>query len=239
VCELQKDRFAILEIPRSKDIEWVRRWRRRTDSSYCAYYWPWLAMPTQPGSGQTRVLPPSGAMAGVYAQRDLQEGVHHAPANVPIVGGADLSVRVTEDHLGVLNAAGINSFRIQRGIRPWGARTASSDPDWRYINVRRLFIMLRRSLEAGMTWVPFEANDHKTWESVRTNVDLFLSGLFGRGMFAGGNAAEAYYVKCDAEVNTPDDVDRGVLICQIGVAPVIPAEFIIIHAVQNMSGQVE
>ncbi|HMG19717.1 MAG TPA: phage tail sheath C-terminal domain-containing protein [Kofleriaceae bacterium] len=232
VCELQKDRFAILDIPQSKDIEWVRRWRRRTDSSYCAYYWPWLravAVDDKP-----RILPPSGYLAGCFARRDL-DGVHHAPANLEIEGVQDVSLRVTEDHIGILNAESVNTFRIQRGVRPWGARTASSDPEWRYIPTRRLFIMLRRSLEAGFAWITFEPNNHITWEIVRRRVTEFLAGLHTRGMLAGGNLEEAFFVKCDAETNPAEQVDSGMLICDIGVAPVHPAEFIMISLTQTMN----
>ncbi|MCG8422569.1 MAG: phage tail sheath subtilisin-like domain-containing protein [Proteobacteria bacterium] len=231
LCENLKDRFAILDCPQTRKIDDVKRWRRRTDSSYAAYYWPWLQVATH--GGIVRPIPPSGIMAGVYALRDTEGGVHYAPGNVPISGVTDLALRVTEDHLGDLNAEGVNSFRVQRGVRPWGVRTASSDPDWRYINIRRLFIMLRRSLEAGMSWVPFESNDQKTWDTVHTLVSEFLEELFRQGMFAGGSPADSFYVKCDAEVNPPETVDRGYLICEIGVAPVHPAEFIIVHLTQN------
>lgn len=233
-AENLRDRFVVLDCPRTRDIEEVKRWRRRTDSSYAAYYWPWIEMPSQ-GAETTRSVPPSGVMAGIYAQRDLEEGVHHSPANVAVNGAVDLTVRVTEDHLGILNAEGINSFRIARGIRPWGARTASSDPDWRYINVRRIFIMLRRSLDIGMAWVPFEPNNQSTWSSVQGLVRDFLSRLFQQGMFSGGNPEEAFFVKCDNETNPSDVVDKGHLVCQIGVAPVIPTEFIMIEVVQAMA----
>ncbi|MBA3456404.1 MAG: phage tail sheath family protein [Deltaproteobacteria bacterium] len=234
ICENQKDRFAILDIPRSKDVEWVRRWRRRTDSSYCAYYWPWLR--TVSVDDTPRIVPPSGFMAGCYARQD-HEGVHHAPANLEIEGAEDVSLRVTEDHIGILNADSVNTFRLQRGIRPWGVRTASSDPQWRYISVRRLFIMLRRSLEAGFAWVTFEPNDPRTWALVRDRTIAFLSDLYARGMLVGGNPEEAFFVKCDAETNPPEQVDSGMLICDIGVAPVSPAEFIMISLTQTMSGQ--
>jgi hypothetical protein len=232
ICELQKDRFAILDIPQSKDIEWVRRWRRRTDSSYCAYYWPWLRAVSM--DDKPRVVPPSGYLAGCYARRDL-EGVHHAPANLEIEGVQDLALRITEDHIGILNADAVNTFRIQRGVRPWGARTASSDPEWRYIPIRRLFIMLRRSLEAGFAWITFEPNNHITWEIVRRRVTEFLAGLHTKGMLAGGNLEEAFFVKCDAETNPAELVDNGMLICDIGVAPVHPAEFIMISLTQTMN----
>jgi len=233
VCENQKDRFTILDIPQSKDIEWVRRWRRRTDSSFCAYYWPWLRAVGI--DDKLKVMPPSGYLAGLYARQDLN-GVHHAPANLEIEGAEDVSLRVTEDHIGILNAEAVNTFRLQRGIRPWGARTASSDPQWRYISVRRLFIMLRRSLEAGFAWITFEPNDHRTWAMVRDRTTAFLSDLHTRGMLVGGNPEQAFFVKCDAETNPPEQVDSGMLICDIGVAPVSPAEFIMISLTQTMSG---
>jgi hypothetical protein len=231
ICENQKDRFAILDIPQSKDIEWVRRWRRRTDSSYCAYYWPWLRVTGADDSA--RIVPPSGFLAGCYARRD-QTGVHHAPANLEIETAHDVSLRVTEDHLGALNAEGVNTFRLQRGVRPWGARTASSDPQWRYIPIRRLFIMLRRSLEAGFAWTTFEPNTAQTWDLVKSRTEAFLSEIFRIGMLAGGNAGEAFFVKCDAENNPADQIDSGLMVCDVGVAPVAPAEFIMISLVQTM-----
>jgi uncharacterized protein len=233
MCELQKDRFAILDIPQSKDIEWVRRWRRRTDSSYCAYYWPWLR--TSAEGEKPRILPPSGFLTGCYARNDVDHGVHQAPANQEIHGANDVALRVTEDHLGILNADAVNTFRIQRGVRAWGTRTASSSPEWRYIPVRRLFIMLRRSLESGFAWISFEPNGHATWELVQRRTSDFLSSLYSKGMLAGGNQEQAYFVKCDAETNPPEQVDSGMLICEVGVAPVIPAEFIIISLVQTMN----
>ncbi|CAN5618913.1 phage tail sheath subtilisin-like domain-containing protein [soil metagenome] len=231
ICENQKDRFAILDIPQTKDIEWVRRWRRRTDSSFCAYYWPWLRAVGL--DDKVSAVPPSGFLAGCYARRDL-EGVHHAPANLEIEGVQDVALRITEDHIGILNSESVNTFRLQRGVRPWGARTASSDPEWRYITVRRLCIMLRRSLEAGFSWITFEPNHHRTWELVTQRTTTFMTDLHNKGMLVGGNPEEAFFVKCDAETNPLDQVDSGMLLCEIGVAPVVPAEFIMISLVQTM-----
>jgi hypothetical protein len=121
-------------------------------------------------------------------------------------------------------------------VRPWGARTASSDPDWRYIPIRRLFIMLRRSLEAGFAWITFEPNNEETWNRIRTRTTIFLSDLYARGMLVGGNAEQAFFVKCDAETNPSDQIDSGMLVCDIGVAPVSPTEFIMISLTQTMSG---
>ncbi|MCX5748000.1 MAG: phage tail sheath subtilisin-like domain-containing protein [Proteobacteria bacterium] len=232
ICELQKDRFTVLDIPQSKDIEWVRRWRRRTDSSYCAYYWPWLKVVNH--EDKSRVVPPSGFLLGCYARRDL-EGVHHAPANMEIEGAQDVSLRITEDHIGILNAEAVNTFRLQRGVRAWGTRTASSDAQWRYIPIRRLFIMLRRSLEAGFAWVAFEPNNHTTWDLVRDRTLAFLSDLYSKGMLGGGNPEQAFFVKCDAETNPPDQIDGGILVCDVGVAPIAPTEFIMISLTQTMT----
>lgn len=233
ICENQKDRFTILDIPQSKDVEWVRRWRRRTDSSFCAYYWPWLRV--RGGDDKDRIVPPSGFLAGCYARQDVGQGVHHAPANLEIQAAVDVSLRVTEDHIGLLNSESVNTFRLQRGVRPWGARTASSDPQWRYVPTRRLFIMLRRSLEAGFAWASFEPNTPRTWDTVKGRLTSFLADLFVKGMFVGGNPEQAFFVKCDAENNPPEQVDSGLLICDVGVAPVSPAEFIMISLVQTMS----
>ncbi|MEO6774979.1 MAG: phage tail sheath C-terminal domain-containing protein [Kofleriaceae bacterium] len=231
ICENQKDRFAILDIPQTKDIDYVRRWRRRTDSSFCAYYWPWLRAIGL--DDRIQVTPPSGFLAGCFARRDL-DGVHHAPANLEIEGVQDVALRITEDHIGLLNSESVNTFRLQRGVRPWGARTASSDPEWRYITVRRLFIMLRRSLEAGFAWITFEPNDQRTWDLIARRTVAFLTDLHNQGMLVGGNSEEAFFVKCDAETNPADQVNSGMLLCEIGVAPVVPAEFIMISLVQTM-----
>jgi len=232
MCELLKDRFAILDCPLTRDIELVRRWRRRTDTSYAAYYWPWVGIVEQDG----RVVknPSSGHMAGLYARLESEDGVHRAPANEPIKGIVDLSVPITEDDQGVLNAEAINCFRMSRGIRPWGARTSSSDPDWRFINVRRLFIMLRRSLEEGSRWVTFEPNTPNTWDSVRSRVKAFLEKLYEKGMFSGGSPDDSFYVKCDAETNPPELQDMGMLVIEVGVAPAVPAEFIVIRITQKL-----
>jgi hypothetical protein len=233
MCENQKDRFAILDIPQSKDIEWVRRWRRRTDSSFCAYYWPWLR--TVGWDDQRRVVPPSGFLAGCYARRDLTEGIHSPAANLEIETAEDVSLRITEDHIGLLNSEAVNTFRLQRGVRPWGARTASSDPEWRYVSIRRLFIMLRRTLDAGFSWITFEPHAAPTWQTIRDRVRAFLAELHGKGMLAGGNPDEAFFVKCDAENNPPEQVNTGILVCDIGVAPLAPAEFIMISLVETMN----
>jgi phage tail sheath protein FI len=225
-CERREDRFAIVDIPRSTDVEWVRRWRRRTDSSYAAFYWPWLEV-AGVADGLPRAVPPSGHLAGCYARRD-RDGVHFAPANLAIAGAQDVALRLGEDHALALDGDAVNTFRIQRGIRPWGARTAAEDPAWRHVSVRRLFVMLRRSIDAGFAWIAFEPNDARTWSAVRERIAAFLGELHATGALAGKTPEDAFYVRCDAETNPADQVARGVLRCEIGVAPLVPAEFLTI-----------
>lgn len=234
MCENLKDRFAILDAPPTKDVEEVRKWRRRIETSYAALYYPWIELR---GANDSVVkVPPSGHMAGIYARCDKNVGVHKAPANELIVGAVGLSLNLNEDHLGILNGDGVNALRSLpgRGTRVWGANTLSEDPDWRYINVRRLFIMLRRSLEEGTQWSVFEPNDARTWERLTGNVTEFLKDLWGQGYFAGAGPDDSFFVKCNGEINTREVRDEGRMIMEIGVAPAIPAEYIIFHVVQKM-----
>jgi phage tail sheath protein FI len=147
---------------------------------------------------------------------------------------------MNEDHLGMLNADGINAVRgfPGRGIRVWGARTTSDDPDWRYINVRRTFIMLRRSLDEGTQWAVFEPNEPRTWERLTQSVDHFLKKLWEDGYFAGATPEESYFVKCDESTNTAEIREAGQMAMEIGVAPAIPTEYIIFNVVQKMSDHV-
>jgi hypothetical protein len=185
------------------------------------------------------MCPPSGHVAGVFARCDTQEGVHKAPANEVIRGAVGLMLNMNEDHLGLLNSDGINAVRgfPGRGIRVWGARTTADDPDWRYINVRRLFIMLRRSLEEGTQWASFEPNDPRTWERLTRDVDEFLKRLWADGYFAGNTPEESYFARCNATTNTEDERAAGRMVMEIGVAPAIPTEYIIFNVVQKMSDQ--
>lgn len=231
IAENRKDLFVILDAPPTKDIEVVRRQRRRIDTSYAAMYYPWIGV----GAPSVRI-PPSGHIAGIFARCDTQFGSFKAPANEVIQGAKELTVALSDDHLGRLNSEGINTLRSfpGRGIRVWGARTTTEDPAWRYINVRRLFIMLRRSIVQGTEWVVFEPNDPKTWGRVTQYVDQFLREEWRKGAFAGATEEEAYYVRCDEEVNSAPVRDAGQMVVEIGVAPAIPAEFIIFNVVQEM-----
>ncbi|HEX4460893.1 MAG TPA: phage tail sheath subtilisin-like domain-containing protein [Polyangia bacterium] len=233
-CERLQDRFAILDAPPTKDVEEVRKWRRRLTSSYAALYYPWITIDS--AGSVFSLCPPSGHVAGIYARCDRSEGVHKAPANEVIKGAAGLMLNMNEDHLGLLNSDGINAVRALpgRGIRLWGARTTSEDPDWRQINVRRIFIMLRRSLEEGTQWVVFENNEPLTWERLTRDVDSFLKNLWEQGYFAGVEPEESYFARCNAETNPREVREAGQMVMEIGVAPVIPAEYIIFNVVQKM-----
>ena len=183
------------------------------------------------------MCPPSGHVAGVIARCDTQEGVHKAPANEVITGAVGLMLNMNEDHLGLLNADGINAVRgfPGRGIRVWGARTTSDEPDWRYVNVRRTFIMLRRSLEEGTQWSVFEPNEPRTWERLAHSVDEFFKRCGRTATSRGPTAEESYFVKCDARTNTFETRQAGQMLIEVGVAPAIPTEYIIFNVVQKMS----
>lgn len=237
VCENRKDRFAILDTPPTRDLDEVRKWRRRVESSYAALYYPWIQL-RGPQDSTVRV-PPSGHVAGVFARCDKREGVHKSPANEVIEGAVGLHIELAEEHLGLLNGDGINALRSMpsRGVRIWGARTLSEDPDWKHVSVRRLFIMLRRSLEEGTEWAVFEPNDERTWERLTGAVSDFLKELWGNGYFAGAGPDDSYFVRCNAETNPRDVRDVGHMVVEVGVAPALPAEFIVFHVVQKMSEQ--
>jgi phage tail sheath protein FI len=235
ICEFTQDRFAILDLPETRDIEEIRRLRQRRDSHYAAYYFPWLVVQTSSGT-QTK-QPPSGHIAGVYARSEVQHGVHKAPANEQLFGVTQLTLPLSDDHVGQLNSEGVNTIRsfTGRGIRIWGARTCSGDKDWRFVNVRRLFIMLRRAIETGTQWISFEPNTPDTWAIIEREVSLFLNDLYTRGYFAGGSAEDSYIVRCDSETNPPEVVNTGRLFVEIRVAPALPAEFILFTIEQEMA----
>jgi len=181
-------------------------------------------------------VPPSGHVAGVMARSDKAYGVHKPPANEPLRDVVDLDVVLHDTHLGMLNKQGINCIKYipGRGIRIWGARTVSSDPQWRFVNVRRIFNTLRSALIEGTQWLVFEPNDRELWKKVEQVVRSFLGQLYTKGFFQGSTPDEAYYVRCDASTNTVENIDAGMLVCEIGIAPVRPAEFITFYIEQEM-----
>jgi len=235
-CELMGDRVAIIDTPPDLSPQEVKQWRLDTtgfDSSYAAMYYPWIEV-MDPATNQLVAIPPSGHMAGVWARNDNTRGVHKAPANEVIQGAVGLGYQITKGEQDTLNPFGINCIRAfpGRGIRVWGARTLSSNPSWRYINVRRLFNYVEKSIENGTQWVVFEPNDRKLWARVRRDVSAFLKVVWRDGALFGSTPDEAFYVKCDDELNPPESRDMGRLIIEIGLAPVKPAEFVIFRISQ-------
>jgi uncharacterized protein len=239
-CELMGDRVAILDAPPGLNAQQVREWRvdkAGYDSKYSTLYWPWVKV-FDPLAGQANFVPPSGHMAGIWARSDDTRGVHKAPANEVVRGAISLELQVTKSEHDLLNPQGINVIRAfpGRGIRVWGARTISSDPAWRYINVRRLFNYIEGSILLGTQWVVFEPNDMALWERVKRTISAFLVRVWRDGALFGATPGEAFYVKCDGENNTAETIDAGQLIVEIGVAPVKPAEFVVFKIAQFSGG---
>jgi phage tail sheath protein FI len=239
-CELMGDRVAILDCPPGLNAQQVREWRvdkAGYDSKYAALYWPWVKV-FDPASGQNVFVPPSGQMAGIWSRSDDTRGVHKAPANEVIRGAIALETQITKVEHDLLNPQGINCLRTfpGRGIRVWGARTLSSDPAWRYLNVRRLFNYLEESILNGTQWVVFEPNDHELWARMRRTISAFLVNEWRKGALFGLTPQEAFYVKCDDETNPQEGIDAGQVLCEIGVAPVKPAEFVIFRLSQFSGG---
>jgi Bacteriophage tail sheath protein len=238
-CQLMGDRVAILDAPPGLKVQDMLDWRAKTnyDSKYATLYWPWIKV-SDPASGNNILVPPSGHMAGVWARSDATRGVHKAPANEVVRGAIALETRITKGEHDLLNPEGINCIREfpGLGIRVWGARTISSDQSWRYVNVRRLFNYIEESVLEGTQWVVFEPNDQALWARVRRTITAFLLGSWRDGALFGATPEEAFYVKCDAENNPPESVDAGRLICEIGIAPVKPAEFVVFRIAQYSGG---
>jgi phage tail sheath protein FI len=239
-CELMGDRVAIIDPPPGLNARDIRQWRQNGagyDSHYAALYYPWVKV-FDPSTGRTRIVPPSGHVAGIWARNDAERGVHKAPANEVVRGAVDLEIQITRGEQDVLNPIGVNCIRSfpGRGIRVWGARTLSSDPAWRYLNIRRYFNYLEESILIGTQWVVFEPNDGMLWARIRRNVSAFLTNEWRSGALFGSRVEDSFYVKCDEETNPPESVDLGRVICEIGVAPVKPAEFVIFRLAQESSG---
>ncbi len=239
-CELMGDRVAILDAPPGMNAQQVREWRvdkAGYDSKYATLYWPWVKV-FDPLAGQANFVPPSGHMAGIWARSDDTRGVHKAPANEVVRGAISLELQVTKSEHDLLNPQGVNVIRAfpGRGIRVWGARTLSSDPAWRYINVRRLFNYIEGSILLGTQWVVFEPNDMALWERVKRTISAFLVRVWRDGALFGATPGEAFYVKCDGELNTSETIDAGQLIVEIGIAPVKPAEFVVFKIAQFSGG---
>lgn len=234
-CELMKNRFAILDVPRDKKtVDEVLSHRNFFDSEFAAMYHPWVKV-LDPLTKNTIAIPPSGSAAGVYARTDNSRGVHKAPANEIVSACVGLDCNYTTGEQDILNPKGVNLIRsfTGQGIRIWGARTVSSNALWRYINVRRLFIFIEESIRTSTNWVVFEPNDQLLWLRVRRTIEIFLGDVWRTGALAGATEDEAFFVDIGPNTMTQGDIDAGRLICVIGVAPTKPAEFVIFRITQK------
>jgi len=239
-CELMGDRMCILDTPSGLDAQAIKDWRMNTagyDSKFATMYWPWIKT-LDPATGKNTYMPPSGHMAGIWARNDDTRGVHKAPANEVVRGAIDLQIVITRAEHDFLNPVGLNVIRSfpGKGIRVWGARTMSSDPLWRYVNVRRLFNYLEKSILNGTDWVVFEPNDFMLWGRIKRAIASFLVLEYRKGALFGRSAGDAFWVKCDDETNPAEAIDAGQVVCEIGIAPVKPAEFVIFRLSQFSGG---
>jgi uncharacterized protein len=239
-CELMGNRMAILDTPTGMNAQQASDWRVNTtgfDSKFGVLYWPWIQM-FDPTTGKNGAFPPSGHMAGLWSRNDDTRGVFKAPANEILLGAVGVEYPVTRGEMDMLNPQGVNSIKSfpGRGIRVWGARTLSSDAEWRYVNVRRYFNYLEESILQGTQWAVFEPNDENLWGRIRRTISAFLVNEWRSGALFGSSPSEAFFVKCDGENNSAESVDLGMVIVEVGVAPVKPAEFVIFRLSQFSGG---
>ncbi|HEX8144678.1 MAG TPA: phage tail sheath subtilisin-like domain-containing protein [Pyrinomonadaceae bacterium] len=247
-CENRKDCFYVADTRDGLSPQDALAFKRGTApfsgnafaSKYGAIYYPWI-FATDPITGKAKLVPPSGAVAGSYSASDVRVGVHKAPAGIEdgfLNSAVDIERVITKGEQDTLNPEGVNVIRkfADAGIVIWGARTVSSDPEWKYVNVRRLFIFLEESILKGTQGVVFEPNDPSLWKRIIRDVGAFLRIQWSEGKLVGDKPEKAFFVKCDAETNPPESVDLGRVITMIGVAPSKPAEFVIFRIRQTRSG---
>ncbi len=230
-CERLRFRFAILDSIKGQDSSNLTKPR---ESAFAALYYPWICV-KQSGTGIQFLVPPGGHVAGIYARTDLEMGVHKAPANEVVRGAVDIEYPLSKNQQDNLASKGINCIRnfVGRGIRFWGARTLSSDPTKKYVNICRLLIYLEQSIKKGTEWAVFEPNNETTWIKVKSAIENFLVQTWKNGLLMGANPKEAYFVKCDRTTMNQSDIDNGRLIVLMGIALVKPAEFMILRINQS------
>jgi phage tail sheath protein FI len=235
VLEVQKHvnkmryRVGIVDSRFGQTIGDVRAWRSNFSDSRLALYYPWVRIADPTGAQEEITVPPSGFIAGLYARTDVERGVHKAPANDVVFGALGFEVEVNRFQQELLNPDGINCLRSfpGRGRLVWGARTLSDDPEWKYLNVRRYFLFLERSIDKSTQWAVFEPNGEGLWANVAAAVDGFLFSEWRNGHLLGPDPKSAYFVRCDRTTMTQNDIDNGRLVCLVGVAPLNPAEFVV------------
>lgn len=250
-CRVQGNRFAILDAYRGGDPDQVADEQRRdliagsstpggsgasTWAANAALYYPWVIRVV--ADGTTRAVPPCGHVAGIYARTDAAAGVFKTPANEELADVWDLEALVDEAQQARLNPKGVNCLRAfpGRGIRVWGARTLSDDPTWRHVNVRRLLLTVARWIDRNMTWATFEPNTPRLWIRVQRELSVYLLQLWRTGALKGTTAEQAFFVKCDVETNPAEGREAGALVTQLGLAPLAPAEFVVVRVVHRQTG---
>jgi phage tail sheath protein FI len=221
-------RIAVLDSGNAQTISQVRAMRGQFDSKYAALYYPWVRI-LDPITRKEIFLPPSGFVSGIFARNDIERGVHKAPANEVVNLALGFELNLNKSQQDVLNPEGVNCFRFfeGRGNRLWGARTISSDPEWKYVNLRRYFAYVERSIDIGTQWAVFEPNGDQLWANVRRTIYDFLLNEWQKGSLLGEKPEKAFFVRCDRSTMTQNDLDNGRLVCLIGIAPLRPAEFVI------------
>ena len=243
-AENLKYRIAVVDGPPNASLNAIRKFRGQFDSKYGALYHPWIEIldplerPAQGAPPRRLLLPPCGFVTGIYARSDIERGVHKAPANEVVRGLTKFEININKARQDVLNPEGINALRFfeGRGNRVWGARTVSSDAEWKYVNVRRLFIYIEHSIDKGTQFAVFEPNNPKLWANITQTIEDFLLPLWSDGALLGDKPEQAFFVRCDRTTMTQNDIDNGRLICLIGVAPTKPAEFVIFRIGQFTAG---
>ena len=239
-AERYRYRIAVVDAGANSSITEIREFRGKFDSKYAALYHPWIEVldplfPNVPGVPPRKLmLPPSGFVCGIYARSDIERGVHKAPANEVVRGLTRFEININKARQDVLNPEGVNCLRFfeGRGSRVWGARTMSSDPEWKYVNVRRLFIYIEHSIEKATQWAVFEPNNDRLWTNIRRMVEDFLYVLWRDGALIGAKPEDAFFVRCDRTTMTQNDLDNGRMICLVGLAPSRPAEYVIFRVGQ-------
>ena len=239
-CERMQDRMAIIDPLPDLKPQGVKKWREKEsnfDSKYAALYYPWIKVADV--NGKPIAVPPSAFMAGIWSRSDAERGVHKAPANEIVRGALGPVYDVTTNEQDTLNPIGINCIRTfsNRGVRVWGARTLSSDPQWRYISVRRLFNYVQKSMFYGTQWVVFEPNNIDLWERVKRDITAFLLGVWRDGALFGKTQQEAFKVQVDEQNNPEESRDLGLLNVNIHLSPVKPAEFVVLQFAQKMQSE--
>lgn len=229
-------RMAVLDAPPDVDLGDLRELRAGLDCTHAALYHPWVVVANPlagPGSAEPAelLLPPSGFVCGIFARNDTERGVHKAPVNEVVVGALRFSTPVSQSDQAILNPLGVNCLRqlSGQGNRVWGARTLSNDPAWKYVQVRRYVDHIEASIERGLAWVVFEPNAEPLWADVQAVVTSFLDDSWRQGALQGNQPQEAYFVRCDRSTMTQTDLDQGRLVCEVGVAMLKPAEFLILR----------